>query len=309
MAQKTLSDSFDTSSPSMPEIKSESVPAFIKRLRKNLRFTEHDTLINSKNQKFVTASMNEQPNRKSMELQKNNLCRNSFLDFIKVKREVLLAKLRINSKKQTIKEIREQMAYKENLLAVQANDLQQTTALVRNNLESLKLEIEIRNEEVNKLTEVKLDTIRRLEELRNLVAIKKGENQVLEDRAQDHMDCRDFVYNVFEFYRQPFDEEKFLSYFAKLSKDLERIFNARNNWSKAKKKLLQKKTAQFTDFFLTATSIVKHRSIPVTMCEKEELPTEFQKMLDLIEKEQFEMIEEMNSGEMNLIDTNERLDK
>ncbi len=231
------------------------------------------------------------------------------MSFVEGKREMLLAKLRINDKRQKIREFRDQLTYKERLLTIQGEDLRKTTDLVRSNWDSLKTAAEFQMNEIDKLTDAKLIALKRLDELRNIACTKIAENKVLEEKIEEHQNIRDFVRSVFEYCHQPFDEHQFLSYFAKLSREMEQIYMARKNWDKARRKVLRNQIPRFTDFFLTAASIAKRNSVASPMCNKNELPVKFQKMLDLIESEQLDMIEDLQRDELNLLNISDKLNQ
>jgi hypothetical protein len=225
-------------------------------------------------------------------------------DFIQGKRDILLAKMRVNEKQQNLKDLREKMAYEETQLQMKMNYLHEDTAILSKSIEEQKKLIDLLSENISSSDEIIGQKNRQLIDTKNKTYQKEAELRNIKHKLNEFGNCREYVVSVYEHFGKAFEERVFLEYFEFTRKAMRESFNARQAWSSITARI-REEMLEFSPnpLFLTAAqTISKRQATPARVSGNIQLLKDFYGMLNIIEKDHFDLFSELQVQEANVIE-------
>jgi len=225
--------------------------------------------------------------------------RTAIQEFIAAKREIIIHKVRMMEKRTIIKEMHDNAEYKENFLKKKVQEFNDDVGHLKQNFDQLKQQLEQLMEEVGILADIRDEKDRIWHETRNQVIDKENDIRKIDRRTRQHKHYQDFIRSMFEQFNQSFDEK----YFMKHSK-IDTYQRRKSMMTSVKnqdsgRRMLKGPDAEEKGFFITATAR-SHKRMMHQSAAQVEIRDEFMRLMTALEKQQYQMMDELQNEEANI---------
>lgn len=230
--------------------------------------------------------------------------RSNMYEFIQGKRDILLAKMRVNEKHTNLKNLQEKMAYEKSQLQMRMNFMREDTQMLDRTLEGLKKEVEGLTMKIKEQDGISEQQNRQLFEIKKKTHQKEIELRNIKQKLDEFGNYKEFIVLVYEHFGKEFEEGEFLNYFEDFRKFLKGSFNARQTWSSIAVKLKEENWDMSPNpLFLTAAQTICNRQTsPARIPQKIQLLADFSNMMTIIENDHFDLFSELQVEEANVIE-------
>jgi hypothetical protein len=233
--------------------------------------------------------------------------RASIRDFLYLKKRILLTKLRLLDKKEHFKELQEDLSFEEKQLNMRIIDLLESKDLLRKNFEDQKKGVEILAHEVESNNELKHSRNSILLHIKDKVGQKEGEIKAIDRKIEEFREYGTFIISIFQHFGREFNEIELIQnvktikqYKSKKSN----IYNQRNNTENHNDNLND--LAYKENFFLTSKpEPIKEQEVSPSFSVSQ-MCDDFFEMLNTIENQNFQLHEDLQLQESNLIEIDSR---
>jgi hypothetical protein len=229
--------------------------------------------------------------------------RQEYIDnFIQSKRTILMSKLRLDYKRKHLKEMKDEINYKEKEQTIRMKDFEEDLSIMKKNFMQQKKEIEILIDINNGLEAKRISKLKVFQDLKKITLQKENEINYMDEKISTHISFRQFVKSVFKYVHRPFEEKSFLKILNSARRGVREGFESHKSWQSVLKKVKAAVKEPSNPFFITASKILERKGLYTPIDVITQVLDDFIDMVNSIEKEQIELFHEIQTEEANIID-------
>lgn len=171
-------------------------------------------------------------------------------------------------------------------------------------IEEQKKQIEALSKKIKEYDTISDNQNRQLFEIKKKTQQKENELRNVKRKLGEFGNYREFIVSVYEHFGKEFEEREFLDYFENSRKAMRDSFNARQAWSGIAARLREEPLELSPNpVFLTAAQTISQRqNSPARIPENIQLLADFYNMMNIIEKDHFDLFAELQVEEANVIE-------